>query len=147
MITCFGLLTFMKRITKQPNDNFLYLQKHYTMGKYSFEEIRFIKHLWQLNYNELGLAKGLSKILSRNYLLILVTTISWLLMMPKVTDSTIIIILPFLLVGLSFFLIFADGVYSSLKVLNILELCRKYVDENMTLDELFSVMKSPNEFI
>jgi hypothetical protein len=111
------------------------------MGKYSFEEIRFIKHLWIQNYDELGLAKTISRVLSSHYLLTIASIILWLVLAPNLTDNILILITPFILVGLSFLLIMVDGFYSSFKVLSILDMCRKYIDPNMSLDDLFYVMK------
>ena len=112
------------------------------MNKYTYEQIKFVRHLWIQNYTELGLAKKISEALSSNYLLTIVSIFAWLVVAPKYTDNVLIIISPFLIAGLSLFLILLYGVYTSMKVLNVLELCRKYIDREMSLDDLFEIINT-----
>lgn len=112
------------------------------MGKYNYEEIRFIKHLWILNYSDLGMAKPISKLLSKNYLIFLLGFFIWLPIMQEVFGNILISLIPFFVIGLLFFLIIVDGVYSSFKVIKVLEICHKYIDPNMTLENLISVINN-----
>lgn len=110
------------------------------MSKYNYEEIRFIKHLWVLNYSDLGLAKPISKFFSKNYLLLTLGIFLWLFIFNNLNNNILLTILPIILIGLLFFVMMIDGVYASFKVIKVLEICTKYVDPDMTLENLISVI-------
>lgn len=111
------------------------------MSKYSFEEIIFVKRMWVEKYKELGLARSLSSFFSKHYTLILVFFALWLIVSSELDCHVLIMLAPLLTFMFLFILMLLDGIYSSLKVISILELCRKYVKPDMSLEELYSIIE------
>lgn len=112
------------------------------MSKYNYEEIRFIKHLWLLNYTDLGLAKPISRFLSKNYLIITMGVFLWMFFSNSIFSNILLVIIPIFIIAFLFFLMIIDGVYASFKVIKVLEICTKYVDPDMTLENLISVINN-----
>jgi hypothetical protein len=111
------------------------------MSKYSFEEIIFVKRMWVEKYKEFGLARFLSNFFSQNYILILVFFAFWIILTSAYGCDVFILLLPILTFMVLFILMLLDGIYSSLKVISILEICRKYVQSDMTLEDLYSIIE------
>jgi len=111
------------------------------MSKYSFEEIIFVKRMWVEKYKELGLARFLSNFFSKNYIAILIFLCIWLSISSSFGANIWVILMPLLIFMFLFILMLLDGIYSSLKVICILEICRKYVHPDMTLEELYSIIE------
>jgi hypothetical protein len=111
------------------------------MSKYSFEEIIFVKRMWHEKYKELGLARSLSNFFSKNYSIILVFFALWLIVTSELNCNVLILLAPLLTFMILFILMLLDGIYSSFKVISILEVCRKYVQSDMSLEDLLSIIE------
>jgi hypothetical protein len=111
------------------------------MSKYSFEEIIFVKRMWVEKYKELGLARFLSNFFGQNYISIVIFLCIWLSISFLLGATIWVVLMPILIFMILFILMLLDGIYSSFKVISILELCRKYVQADMTLEELYSIIE------
>jgi hypothetical protein len=113
------------------------MEKHY----YNYEEIKFIQHLWKLHYNELGIARFFSKFFSSNYISTILFMFFWIVIMSELGLNIWIIILPVILFFVTFLLMLVDGIYASVKAIKVLEMCQKYVNKALTLNELFAIVE------
>lgn len=113
------------------------MEKHY----YNYEEIKFIQHLWKLHYNELGIARFFSKFFSSNYISTILFMFIWIVLMAELGLNFWFVIFPVILFFVSFLLMLVDGVYASFKAIKVLELCQKYVNQALTLNELFTIVE------
>jgi hypothetical protein len=107
---------------------------------YNYEERKFIQHLWKLHYNELGIARLFSKFFSSHYISILLFIFLWLVVMAEFHLNIWFVVLPVIILLISFLLMLFDGLYSSFKAIKVLELCHKYVNKSLTLQDLFNIV-------
>jgi hypothetical protein len=107
------------------------------------EKIAFIRHIWTLNYCELGFGTPLVNLFGKYPFYFIFGIFGWMLFIPLFLKVSILLcFLPVYILGASFVLMLIDSIYTSKKIYNILELCKTHVDENLTLEELIAICQN-----
>ena len=107
------------------------------------EKIAFMRHIWTMNYSELGWGTPLVKILENYPFHLIAAIFSWMLFIPYLlTISVFLCYLPAWIFSCSFILMIIDSVYTSKKIYEILELCKRHIDSSITLEELIAACQN-----
>ena len=107
------------------------------------EKITLIRHIWAINYCELGFGTRLVNLFAKYPFYFIFVIFAWMLFIPVfLTVSPFLCFLPVYILGTSFALMVVDSIYTSKKIYHILELCKSHVDENLTLEELISICQN-----
>jgi hypothetical protein len=107
------------------------------------EKIAFMRHIWTMNYSELGWGTPVVKIFEKYPFHLIAGIFSWMFFIPYLlTISVFLCYLPAWIFGSAFILLIIDSVYTSKKIYEILELCKTHIDSSITLEELIAVCQN-----
>ena len=107
------------------------------------EKIAFIRHIWTMNYSELGFGTPIVNLFAKYPFYFIFVIFAWMLFIPLFLKvSLFLCFVPVYILGASFVLMVIDSIYTSKKIYNILELCKTHIDENLTLEELISICRN-----
>jgi len=107
------------------------------------EKIAFIRHIWTVNYCELGFGTPIVNLFAKYPFAFIFVIFTWMLFIPVfLTISPFMCFLPVYILGASFVLMVIDSIYTSRKIYEILELCKSHIDESLTLEELIAICRN-----
>lgn len=113
------------------------------MKKFTDEQIAFMRHIWTMNYSELGWGTSIVNAFANYPFYVIGIIFLWMFFIPYlVTISVFLCYFPAWLFGAGFILVIIDSIYTSKRIYEILELCKMHVDTTLTLEELLAVCQN-----
>lgn len=113
------------------------------MNNLNDEKIAFIRHIWIMNYSELGFGTPVINLFSKFPFHVICTIFLWMALIPNVLSISVhLAMLPVYILASSFVLVVIDSIYTSKKIYHILNLCRRYVDSELTLEQLLQICQN-----
>ena len=113
------------------------------MKKFTDEQTAFMRHIWTMNYSELGWGTSIVNAFGNYPFCFMFFIFGWMLFIPYLlTISIFLCYFPALLFGAGFILVIIDSIYTSKRIYEILELCKMHVDTTLTLEELLAVCQN-----
>lgn len=107
---------------------------------YTKDQKDLIKHLWVLHYKDLGIPCKLKTYCQKFFLIILIGCLIVSGALYNSTNDLLFSIIPLMIYLFICALVVADGFYSSKRIYEILEMCKVYVDDNITIYDIFLII-------
>jgi hypothetical protein len=107
---------------------------------YTKDQKDLIKHLWILHYDDLGIPCKLKTYCQKFFLIILVLCLILSGGLYRSSNDLLFSLIPLMVYLFICALVVADGFYSSKRIYEILEMCKLYVDNSITIYDIFLII-------